>query len=115
MAYATVIAQAISAVVCVLIVWKRLPIIHPTKETVGFNNEVIKGMVKIGVPSMLQSSATSIGNILIAGILNGYGSTVIAAYHSALKVEMLISYAPGGFTERCKWTGQMSEPGSMRG
>lgn len=106
-AYATVIAQALSAVVCVIIVWRRLPAIHPTKETAKFDGEVLKGMAKIGIPSMLQSSASSIGNILIARVLNGYGSTVIAAYHSALKVEMLISYAPGGFTGAMQvWAGQ---------
>ncbi len=106
-AYATVIAQAVSAVVCVIIVWRRLPIIRPTKETARFDREVLKGIVKIGVPSMLQSSASSVGNILIARVLNGYGSTVIAAYHSALKLEMLISYAPGGFTGAMQvWTGQ---------
>ena len=106
-AYATVIAQALSAVVCVTIVWRKLPIIHPTKETMKFDNEVLRGIVKIGVPSMLQSSASSIGNILIARVLNGFGSTVIAAYHSALKLEMLISYAPGGFTGAMQvWTGQ---------
>lgn len=106
-AYGTVIAQAISAVVCLVVVWRKLPVIRPTRETIGFDREVLRGVVKIGIPSVLQSSAASIGSVLIARVLNGFGSTVIAAYHSALKVEMLISYAPGGFTGAMQvWTGQ---------
>lgn len=106
-AYATIIAQAMSAVVCVIIVWRRLPLIRPNRETAGFDLGVLKGIVKIGVPSVIQSSASSVGNLLISSILNGYGSTVIAAYYSALKLEMLISYAPGGFTGAMQvWTGQ---------
>jgi len=106
-AYATVIAQTVSAIVCVMIVWRRQPMIRPTKETARFDKQVLRDVVKIGVPSMLQSSASSIGNVLISRVLNGFGSTVIAAYHSALKIEMLISYAPGGFTTGMQvWTGQ---------
>lgn len=106
-AYATIIAQVLSAVVCIIIVWHKLPVIRPTRETAGFDREVLGGVVRIGIPSVLQSSASSIGNMLMARVLNGYGSTVIAAYHSALKVEMLISYAPGGFTGAMQvWTGQ---------
>ncbi|MDE6998224.1 MAG: MATE family efflux transporter [Oscillospiraceae bacterium] len=106
-AYATIIAQVLSAVVCIIIVWRKLPVIRPTRETIGFDREVLGGVIRIGIPAILQSSASSIGNMLMARVLNGYGSTVIAAYHSALKVEMLISYAPGGITGAMQvWTGQ---------
>lgn len=107
LAIATVIAQALSAALLIAIVWRKQPVIHPTKQTIRFERDVLKGILKIGIPSVLQSSASSIGNMLFASILNGYGSTVIAAYHSALKVERLVSYAPGGFTGAMQvWTGQ---------
>jgi len=106
-AYATVLAQGLSAVVCILIVWHRQPAARPDRASLKPDGRVIKQLVRLGVPTTLESSASSMGNIIVSSILNTFGSTVIGAYHSALKIEMLISYAPGGFTGGMQvWAGQ---------
>ncbi len=106
-AYATVIAEGISAVVCAVIIWHKLPLIRPNRESVKPDRTVLKNIVRLGVPSVLESSTSSVGNVAVAALLNTFGSTVIGAYNSALKIEMLVSYAPGGFTGGMQvWTGQ---------
>jgi len=97
-AYATVIATVFATVVCFIYTWKRLPVIHPTKETIKPDTEVIRMVIKIGIPSALQSSTMVIGQILVQSIINGFGSVVIAAYSAATKIEALVSNPPGGFT-----------------
>ncbi len=106
-AYATVIAETVAAVVCIRIVLKKMPSLRPDRESLRLDPKVMRNLVRLGVPSVLESSAASIGSVAVAAILNGFGSTVIGAYHSALKIEMLISYAPGGFTGGMQvWAGQ---------
>ncbi len=97
-AYGTIISSFIAAIVCFAYTWRRMPMLHPTRETAKPDMNVIKMVMRIGVPSALQSSTLAIGHILVQTIINGFGSTVIAAYTAATRIEALISYPPGGFT-----------------
>ncbi len=97
-AYGTIIAQLIAAVVCIIHIWRKMPMIHPTRDTIKPDIDIIKMVMKIGIPSALQSSTLAIGQIAVQTIINGFGSTVIAAFTAATKIEALVSYPPGGFT-----------------
>ncbi len=106
-AYATVIATVLSAVVCVVILWKKHPMLHPTRSTAKPDKEIAIQVVKIGAPSALQSSTMSLCNLVTQGLLNSFGSTVIAAYTAAVKIDNLIAWPPGGFTQAIQvYTGQ---------
>lgn len=106
-ALATVIATIISAIACIILVLKRLPMVRPTRDPLKPNEVVVKNLMKLGVPSALQSSANAIGGLVVQVVINGFGSTVIAAYSSARQMESLISFPPGGFTGAMQiWTGQ---------
>ena len=106
-AYATVIATAISAVVCWILIWFRLPVLHPQREHLKPDREIVKTVAKLGLPSALQSSSLSLGVILLQAIVNGFGSTVMAAFSAATKIEALVSYPPGGVTQGMQvFTGQ---------
>lgn len=105
--YATVLATLISAVICILILWKKQTIIHPEKDTIAFDWMIARHMVKIGIPSALVTATISIGNIITQRFINGYGATVMAAYSAANKIEMLLAYTPGGLTGAMQFfTGQ---------
>lgn len=106
-AYATVIATVISAISCVILTLKRIPVVRPNADSFKPNMTIVKNLIKLGVPSALQSAASSIGGLAVQVVVNGFGSTVIAAYSSAQKVEAMISFPPGGFTGAMQvWTGQ---------
>ena len=97
-AYSTIISSLIAAAVCFIQTWRKMPLLHPTRETAKIDANVVKMVFKIGIPSALQSSTLALGQIAVQTIVNGFGSTVIAAYTAATKIEALVSYPPGGFT-----------------
>jgi putative MATE family efflux protein len=96
--YATVLATILAAVVCFIYTWKRMPMLHPTRDTLKPDFKVVRMVLKVGVPSALQSSVMGLGQIAVQSIVNGYGASVIAAYVAATKIEALVSYPPGGYT-----------------
>lgn len=99
--YATVLSTIISAVVCWVIIWQRFPIIRPDKASLRMNKRITVTLIRIGIPSALQSSTLSIGALLVQSMVNSFTTTalpVMAAYAAATKLEALISYPPGGIT-----------------
>lgn len=83
-AYATVIAEALSAMVCAAIIWFKLPLVRPNRQSARPDKTVLRNIIRIGVPSVLESSTSSVGNLLVSSLVNSFGSTVIGAYNSAL-------------------------------
>lgn len=106
-AYATVLATALAAVVCWGILWKKNPVVKIEKNDFVLDGHILKLIVKIGVPSALRASTTSIGNVLVQNMINSYGSVVMAAFSAGRNVESLIGNAPGGITQAMQvFTGQ---------
>lgn len=91
-AYATLICQGISAILAFIIVLKRLKTIEKgdTTKTVYFSFEIFKEILIIAIPSILQQSFISVGNILIQGIINSFGSSATAGYSAAIKLNNLM-------------------------
>lgn len=100
--YATILATAIAALICWVIIWRRCPIIRPDKDSVKPDGEMAKVITKIGVPSALMSSTNMIGILVVQSLVNGFTTVtlpVMAAYAAATKIEALISYPPGGISQ----------------
>lgn len=96
-AYATVISQGVSGILCVIyIVWK-IPILKITKKHFRPDFCCIKNQIGIGLPMALQFSITAIGTIMIQSALNTLGSRVIASYSAASKIEMFLTQAFNAF------------------
>ena len=85
-AWATFIAQGIACVLAFITLLGRLKGIKTRGEVRFFSGEMLKKVSLIAVPSILQQSFISIGNIFIQGIINSYGSSVIAGYSAAVKL-----------------------------
>lgn len=86
-AWATLIAQGVSAVasfLCLLVVLRKMP----TEEKPDFfSASILARMLKIAVPSSLQQSIVSIGFLFVQRLINGYGPMVIAGYTAATKID----------------------------
>lgn len=86
-AWATLIAQGVSAVasfLCLLVVLRKMP----TEEKPDFfSMSILARMLKIAVPSSLQQSIVSIGFLFVQRLINGYGPMVIAGYTAATKID----------------------------
>ena len=89
-AWATFLCQGISAILAVLVVLHRLHQIPCDSKVSLFSFPILKKFLGIAIPSILQQSFISIGNIIIQGVINNYGSGVIAGYSAAVKLNNLI-------------------------
>ena len=89
-AWATFLCQGISAVLAVLVVLLRLHKIPCSEKVPVFSFGILKKLLKIAIPSILQQSFISIGNIIIQSVINNYGAGVIAGYSAAVKLNNLI-------------------------
>lgn len=89
-AWATFICQGISCVLAVIFVLKRLREIHSDEPHKIFDLKILGKIAKIAIPSTLQQSFISIGNIVIQGIINGYGPAIIAGYSASVKLNNLV-------------------------
>lgn len=89
-AYATVISQGFSGVLCLIYTAKKFPILKLEKKHFKFDINYFKKHLNIGIPMALQFSITAIGAIILQGAVNKFGSTVIAAHTAASRVEQLV-------------------------
>ena len=90
-AYATVIAQGISGILCLIYALKKYPIIRLKKEDWIWDKNFALKHLNVGIPMALQFSITATGVMVLQTALNAFGSTVIAAYTAASKVEQIVT------------------------
>ena len=89
-AWATFICQGISCVLAVIVVMKRLRQIETKERPEVFSWNICGRIAKVAIPSMMQQSFISIGNIVIQGVINGFGPGVMAGYSAAIKLNNLV-------------------------
>ena len=89
-AWATFLCQGISCVLAVVVVFRRLSKIKTEGKIQVFSNELFRKIAVIAIPSILQQSFISVGNIIIQGVINGFGSSVMAGYSAAVKLNNLV-------------------------
>lgn len=85
-AWATFIAQGIACVLALFTMNRRLNTVGTAGKVPVFSLEMLRKIARIAIPSILQQSFISIGNIFIQGLVNSYGSSVIAGYSAAIKL-----------------------------
>ena len=89
-AWATFICQGVSCILAVIVVLKRLSRIETDGKVKLFSRKILGRIASIAIPSTLQQSFISVGNILIQGVINGFGSGTIAGYAAAVKLNNLV-------------------------
>ena len=89
-AWATLLCQTVSMVLALLAVARRLKALPQEGGAARFSLPVFRQLAVIAVPSILQQSSISVGNIIIQGIINGFGSGVIAGYSAAIKLNNMV-------------------------
>lgn len=89
-AWATFLCQGISCLLALLFVLRRLQSIPTDEKGEFFSFAMLKNIAVIAVPSIMQQSFISVGNILIQSVINGFGSSVVAGYSAAIKLNNLV-------------------------
>ena len=89
-AWATFLCQGISCVLSILLILKRLSDIKTDKKAGLFSFALLKKLAVIAIPSILQQSFISVGNIFIQSVINSFGISVTAGYSAAVKLNNLV-------------------------
>ena len=89
-AWATNISQGISAILCIVYIYKKVPVLTPEKKHWRLDKWDTKRQLSIGIPMALQFGITASGTIVMQSAINLFGSTAVAAYTAANKFQNLI-------------------------
>lgn len=89
-AWATFLCQGISCILAMIVVFRRFYKIKVEGKTPVFSWKLLGKIAGIAVPSILQQSFISVGNIIIQGVINGFGAGVIAGYSASVKLNNLV-------------------------
>ena len=89
--YATVIAQGISAVCCLIYIVKRFPILHLERKDFEICWDSFGRLLKLGIPMGLQFSITAIGTIIVQSAVNIYGPVHMAGFSAAGKIQNIFA------------------------
>ncbi len=112
--YATVISQAFAAVLCLVYMIKKYPVLRIKKEDARYSGTSIKKLIGMGAPMGLQFSITAIGAMTVQVALNGLGPVYIAAYTTCGKIQNIITQAfPSLGASMATYTGQNTGAGRI--
>lgn len=89
-AWATFICQGVSCVLAVTVVFRRFSKINTDQKAELFSWKLLGKIAVVAVPSILQQSFISVGNIIIQGVINSFGSSVTAGYAASVKLNNLV-------------------------
>mgnify|MGYP000229913834 CR=1 FL=1 len=104
-AWATLIAQGLSSVLSLIFLLRRLHRMETADAHRLYDVHMLTRMLRIAVPSMIQQSIVSMGMLFVQALVNSFGSTVVAGYTAATKIDSIammpmlnISNAVSSFT-----------------
>ena len=89
-AWATFLCQGVSCVLALAFVFRRMRKVPASEHAPLFSAYLLGRLAVIAVPSILQQSFISVGNILIQSVINGFGTEVMAGYSAAVKLNNLV-------------------------
>jgi len=90
-AYATVLSQAIAFISAIVYLNRRHPIVNVSFRKYIFDKKIFKTCMRIGLPSGLQQTFVATGLIALYGIVNQFGTSTIAAYSVATRIDSFAS------------------------
>ena len=89
-ALATIIAQATSAFSCIIYAYHKVEYFKLTREQLRMKPMIIKNCFKIGVPIAMQNSMIAVSCMVLQGVVNTFGETVMAAYTCIGRIEQVV-------------------------
>ena len=84
-----VLAQGISAVLCFAYMFWRFKILRTHRSDYYFDKQGVWDLMRIGLPMALNFSITAVGTMILQSAVNAFGSSVVASFTAAMKVEQL--------------------------
>lgn len=89
-AWATFLCQGISCILALVVIFIRFKKIETVGKVNIFSLRHFKSFAVVAVPSILQQSFISVGNIMIQSVINGFGTAIMAGYSAAVKLNNMV-------------------------
>ncbi len=89
-AYATIIAQAISAVLTVLTLMRSQSCIRLDLRKIKLHMDLLKQIIRVGIPAALQMAVTAFSNVFVQSYINQFGSDCMGGWTAYTKMDQLI-------------------------
>ena len=89
-AWATLISQALSAVLSFIILTKTLKIMDGRMKRL-FSSSIFSSMTKIALPSIIQQTTINFGMMLVQSVVNTFGSEVLAGYSASIRIDNIVT------------------------
>lgn len=89
-AFATVLSQAVSGILCLILIIKKFDILHLAHDDWRLDWRYSKYLLIMGLPMGLQYSITAIGSVILQASVNTLGSTAVASMTAGSKISMFV-------------------------
>lgn len=100
-ATATVISNAVSAVILYRCLRRTDKAVHVEPKQLRIDKGSMKRILRIGLPAGVQSTVFSVANIIIQGAINSLGTVVMAASGAAFNIEIITYDILNSFSQAC--------------
>jgi putative MATE family efflux protein len=89
-AYATIFSQAVSGILCLIVIIKKYEILHLSKSDWKLEGRYVKNLLNMGLPMGFQYSITAIGSVILQASVNTLGSIAVASTTAASKISAFV-------------------------
>lgn len=89
--YATLIAQAVAAVLVVVVLMRTDGPHQLVMKQIKFDMPILKKIIMIGLPTGIQQSIVSLSNVIVQSYVNAFGSNVVAGYSASIRIDGFVN------------------------
>ncbi|MDD7713650.1 MAG: MATE family efflux transporter [Lachnobacterium sp.] len=89
-AFATVLSQAVSGILCLILIIKKFDLLHLKREDWKLDWGYSRYLLIMGLPMGLQYSITAIGSVILQASVNTLGSTAVASMTAGSRISMFV-------------------------
>ena len=89
-AFATVLSQGVSGVLCIIYIAKNVPLLHVSRNDLELDSSYVRNLMVMGLPMGFQYSITAIGSVILQTAVNGLGSIAVASMTAASRISMFM-------------------------
>ena len=86
-AIATILSQAISALLCIFFIMKKMELLWLKKPNRVINGSAMEELLLMGIPTGLQFSITAIGSMVMQSANNGLGSVCVSGFTAGMRIK----------------------------
>ena len=90
-ALATIIAQCLSGVLCMIYMNKKTPIFALTRKDLIYDKQIVSAIVNYGLPTAVQNSINSVSMLAVQKFVNYFGADMMAAYGITNRIESFVT------------------------